>query len=408
MVFVLDTSSVLSDPDSLQRLSSYHIVIPMTTILELESKRHHSYLGYPARRALRAIEELRVRGSLKEGVETESGGSIRVEFDEPDFEINDDKILAVAKNIEDATLLSEDLPLRLKADIMGVQTSTIDQAVDDLRPVGEVITLQVESAAIDRLYSHGMTYIFEAEDLPIHTPIILRCGTQSALGRINADGQVQSLRSATLPIESKNVDQKFAIDALTNNNVRIVSLGGAAGSGKTLLALASAFSAIDSRENRYDKIIVFRPVEAVGGQELGFLPGTEEEKMNPWAAAISDAMKAFMPSHEVATRLRARDIEVLPLTHIRGRTFRDCVIIVDEAQNLDLTTLVTAISRVGENSKIILTHDVSQRDNVKVGKYDGIHKIIEKLSGEELFMHISLNKSERSEVAELVSRSFGL
>jgi len=179
-------------------------------------------------------------------------------------------------------------------------------------------------------------------------------------------------------------------------------LAGKAGTGKSSMALAAGLEAvIEKREQR--KVTVFRPLYAVGGQDLGFLPGTADEKMSPWAEAVYDCLDGFCEKETIDWIIEEELLEVLPLTHIRGRTLTNSFVIVEEAQNLDSMVLLTALSRIGRNSKVVMTHDVAQRDNLRVGKYDGVSSVVNKLSGSPLFGHITLRKSERSEIAELVS-----
>jgi PhoH-like ATPase len=203
-------------------------------------------------------------------------------------------------------------------------------------------------------------------------------------------------------VHGRSAEQRLAIDLLLDPEVGIVSLGGRAGTGKSALALCAALEAVLERR-AHKKIMVFRPIYAVGGQDIGFLPGTENEKMNPWGQAIFDTLGALV-SKEVIDHVVERGIlEVLPLTHIRGRSLHDAFVIVDEAQSLERNVLLTVLSRIGQNSKVVLTHDVAQRDNLRVGRHDGIAAVIEALKGQSLFGHITLTRSERSAIAALVT-----
>ena len=179
-------------------------------------------------------------------------------------------------------------------------------------------------------------------------------------------------------------------------------MGGPAGTGKSVLALAAGLDAVLEKQT-HRKVMIFRPLYAVGGQDLGFLPGTEEEKMRPWTDAVHDALDAIATPNAIEEIVRQELIEVLPLTYIRGRTLSDSFVIIDEAQNLERSVLLTALSRLGEGSRVVLTHDVAQRDNLRVGRFDGISSVIASLRGHPLFAHISLTTSERSEIAALVS-----
>lgn len=419
--YVVDTSVILSDPKALERLGDKNIILPLVVLTELEAKRTHPELGYPARMALRYLEQLRKDNpSLTESIPTPAGGSIRVEINHVDDSNlptvlktaeNDNRILAVASNLgregHEVVLLTKDLPLRLKASIAGIGADDFDYESSVDADWGGMMTVKVDSEVIDQIYHDGKIWIDETEVAPIHTGVNLRSGTQTALGRIARDGFVRLIKDRKpMGLQSKNAGQAIALELLSDPTIGIVSLGGLAGSGKTVMALAAGIAAVKDPSSQVKKMVVFRPVTAVGNQDLGFLPGTAEEKMAPWSAAVHDALESFMKSNEIRD-MRAQ-IEVLPLTHIRGRTLKDTFVVIDEAQNLDIMTLVTALSRLGEGSRAILTHDVSQRDNLRVGKYDGIARVISTLSESDLFAHISLEKSERSAIAELVASSFDL
>jgi PhoH-like ATPase len=226
----------------------------------------------------------------------------------------------------------------------------------------------------------------------------------SALGRVTADKHVQLIRGdqELFGLRGRSAEQRVAIDLLLDESVGIVSLGGRAGTGKSALALCAGLEAVMER-GRHKKIMVFRPLYAVGGQELGYLPGSESEKMNPWAQAVYDTLGAVV-SKNVVDEVIDRDLlEVLPLTHIRGRSLHDAFVIVDEAQSLERNVLLTVLSRIGQGSRVVLTHDVAQRDNLRVGRHDGVVSVIEALKGHPLFGHVTLTRSERSPVAALVT-----
>lgn len=416
MNYVVDTSVLLSDPKAIQKLSHCYLIIPVVVLKELENKRNHPELGYVARSVLRTLEECRLQtGTLQEPTFFEEGGCVRVELNHSDEAglpehlkdgSNDSRILAVALNLskeKSVRLLTKDLPLRLHAASVGLIAEDYD--FDAVKAVKQPELLTVNQELMETLYGKG--FVASPIEYLANTPVIVTTeDNQSAL----AYGNNETLRLVKTfrpyGLTPKNAMQTFALDALNNDNIGIVSIGGLAGSGKTVMALAVGLEAVQKR--RYNRVVVFRPVYSVGGQDLGFLPGTAEEKMAPWSDAVYDAMEAFMRPNEIESAKRQRQIEVLPLTHIRGRTLSNSFIIIDEAQNLDLMVLVTAMSRLGENSKIVLTHDVNQRDNLRVGKHDGVAQVIAKLSGNELFAHVSLHRSERSKVAQLVAESFDL
>ena len=194
----------------------------------------------------------------------------------------------------------------------------------------------------------------------------------------------------------------MALDLLADPTIGVVSLGGPAGTGKSVLALAAGLEAVVERRT-HRRVVVFRPLFAVGGQELGYLPGSEQEKMSPWAAAVADALEAVTERHVVEELMERGLLETLRLTHIRGRTLTDSWVVIDEAQNLERSVLLTALSRIGPNSRVVLTHDVAQRDNLRVGRHDGVLTVVNDLQGHPLFAHMSLLRSERSAVAGLVA-----
>jgi PhoH-like ATPase len=203
-------------------------------------------------------------------------------------------------------------------------------------------------------------------------------------------------------IRGRSAEQRIALDLLLDPDVGIVSLGGRAGTGKSALALCAGLEAVMERR-QHRKVVVFRPLYAVGGQDLGYLPGSESEKMQPWAQAVFDALGAVTSRDVIDHVLEREMLEVLPLTHIRGRSLHDAFVIVDEAQSLERNVLLTVLSRIGAGSKVVLTHDVAQRDNLRVGRHDGVVAVVEKLKGHPLFAHVTLTRSERSPVAALVT-----
>ena len=203
-------------------------------------------------------------------------------------------------------------------------------------------------------------------------------------------------------LHGRSAEQRVALDLLLDPEVGIVSLGGRAGTGKSALALCAGLENVLERR-AFKKVVVFRPLYAVGGQELGYLPGSEGEKMQPWAQAVFDTLGALVSKEVVDHVLDSGMIEVLPLTHIRGRSLHDSFVIVDEAQSLERGVLLTVLSRIGAGSRVVLTHDIAQRDNLRVGRHDGVIAVIEKLKGHPLFAHVTLTRSERSPIAALVT-----
>jgi PhoH-like ATPase len=264
--------------------------------------------------------------------------------------------------------------------------------------------LEVTDAQMQSLYNEGIVELEAAADLPCHTGLVLISSRGSGLGRVQPDKKVRLVRGDrdAFGLHGRSAEQRIALDLLLDSDVGIVSLGGRAGTGKSALALCAGLEAVLERRH-HRKVVVFRPLYAVGGQDLGYLPGSESEKMNPWAQAVFDTLGALV-SREVVDEILDREmLEVLPLTHIRGRSLHDAFVVVDEAQSLERNVLLTVLSRIGQNSKVVLTHDVAQRDNLRVGRHDGVAAVIEALKGHPLFAHITLTRSERSPIAALVT-----
>nr|WP_170225351.1 PhoH family protein [Nocardioides albertanoniae] len=419
--YVLDTSVLLSDPKAMTRFAEHEVVLPVVVITELEAKRHHPELGYFARSALRQLDELRItHGRLDTAVPIgEEGGTIRVELNHTDpsslpsgFRLgdNDTRILAVAHNLKgdglDVSLVSKDLPMRIKASAVGLKAEDYrGERINDSDPgYSGMAELDVAAADLDELYDDGVLDLDAARDLPCHTGLVLMSDRGSALGRVGPDKQVHLVRGdrEVFGIHGRSAEQRIGLEMLLDPEVGIVSLGGRAGTGKSALALCAGLEAVMER-NQHTKVVIFRPLFAVGGQELGYLPGTENEKMSPWGQAVFDTLSAVTSPEVIEEIIERGMLEVLPLTHIRGRSLHDAFVIVDEAQSLERNVLLTVLSRIGANSKVVLTHDVAQRDNLRVGRHDGVVAVIEKLKGHPLFSHVTLTRSERSPIAALVT-----
>jgi PhoH-like ATPase len=267
-----------------------------------------------------------------------------------------------------------------------------------------MVELDVAGSAVDRLYEMERIDLDEARDLPCHTGVVLVSERGSALARVTPDKQLRLVRGdrEAFGLHGRSAEQRVALDLLLDPEVGIVSLGGRAGTGKSALALCAGLEAVLERR-QHRKVMVFRPLFAVGGQELGYLPGSESEKMSPWGQAVFDTLSALTTQEVVEEIVDRGMLEVLPLTHIRGRSLHDAFVIVDEAQSLERNVLLTVLSRIGRDSRVVLTHDVAQRDNLRVGRHDGVVAVVEKLRGHPLFAHITLTRSERSPIAALVT-----
>ncbi|MBA8815832.1 PhoH-like ATPase [Microbacterium halimionae] len=416
--YVLDTSVLLSDPRAFFRFAEHSVVIPVVVITELEAKRHDAELGYFARRALRHLDELRVEhGRLDFPVPVGSGGTLRVELNNTDVSVlpsgmrlgdNDTRILAIAMHLmnggQEVTIVSKDLPMRVKAAALGITAEEYlaEQAVDS--GWTGIATIDVAGDEISDLYETEIGTSESVRGLPVNTGLVVHSERGSALGRVTGDGEYALVRGdrEAFGLHGRSAEQRIAIDLLLDPEVGIVSLGGRAGTGKSALALCAGLEAVLERQQQR-KIIVFRPLFAVGGQELGFLPGDAQEKMNPWGQAVFDTLGSIVSPNVVEEVVERGLLEVLPLTHIRGRSLHDAFVIVDEAQSLERNVLLTVLSRIGQNSRVVLTHDVAQRDNLRVGRHDGVASVIETLKGHGLFGHVTLSRSERSAIAALVT-----
>jgi PhoH-like ATPase len=416
--YVLDTSVLLSDPKALFKFKEQEVVIPIVVINELEKKRHDPEIGYYARQALRHLDDLRIQHErLDFPMEVGEGGLLRVELNHIDQSVlpagfqlgdNDSRILAVAFNLAsegyDVTVVSKDLPMRVKASALGM--SADEYRNDNAKDSGwtGISELHLSGDEMNDLYDTEVIKHKDVTDLPVNTGLVISSERGSALGRVEKGGKIRLVRGDrdVFGVHGRSAEQRLAIDLLLDSDVGIVSLGGRAGTGKSAMALLAGLETVLERR-QHKKIIVFRPILAVGGQELGYLPGSENEKMNPWGQAIFDTLGALV-SKEVIEHIVDRGLlEILPLTHIRGRSLHDAYVIVDEAQSLERNTLLTVLSRIGQNAKVVLTHDVAQRDNLRVGRHDGIAAVIESLKGHSLFAHVTLTRSERSAIAALVT-----
>lgn len=417
--YVLDTSVLLADPYALGSFAEHEVVLPLTVISELESKRNHPELGWSARHALRTLEALRVEhGRLDREVPVnDAGGTLRVELNHRDLDVlpdgmrgdcSDHRILAVAASLSqegrDVALVSKDLPLRLKASVAGLVAQEHRRGAVRGNGWSGMATMQVSAEIVDRLYAERVADLDEVRDLPCHTGLVLSSGSQSALGRVHPDKRVHLVPGDRMlfDVHGRSAEQRLALDVLADPSVGIVSLGGPAGTGKTVLALAAGLEAVLERRT-HRKLVVFRPLYAVGQQDLGYLPGTEAEKMAPWAGAVFDALESFTGPEVVDEVLSRGLLEVLPLTHLRGRTLPGAWVVIDESQNVERTTLLTALSRLGPGSRAVLCWDVAQRDNLHVGRHDGVVSVVEGLKGHPLFAHVGLHRSERSAVSALVA-----
>jgi len=416
--YVLDTSVLLSDPRALFRFAEHSVVLPVVVITELERKRHDPEIGYFARQALRHLDELRVEhGRLDFPVPVGEDGTLRVELTNTDPTVlpagmrlgdNDTRILSVAMHLsqegQSVTVVSKDLPMRVKAASLGLHAEEYlaEQAVDS--GWTGIASIDLSGDEVSDLYDSEVGVSEDVRGLPVNTGLVIHSERGSALGRVTGDGSYKLVRGDrdVFGLHGRSAEQRIAIDLLSDPEVGIVSLGGRAGTGKSALALCAGLQSVLEQQQQ-KKIIVFRPLFAVGGQELGYLPGDQQEKMNPWGQAVFDTLGSVVTGNVLEEVVARGLLEVMPLTHIRGRSLHDAFVIVDEAQSLERNVLLTVLSRIGQNSRVVLTHDVGQRDNLRVGRHDGIASVIETLKGHDLFGHVTLMRSERSAIAALVT-----
>ena len=341
--YVIDTSVLLSDPGAFTRFAEHEVILPLVVISELEGKRHHPELGYFARQSLRILDDLRIaHGRLDAPVPIGTeGGTLRVELNHTDPSVlppgfrtdtNDSPHPGLCAQSRGGTgagggsviLVSKDMPLRVKASAVGLQAD--EYRAIDVVPSGWTGTAEVESPTAPSTRSTPTAWSTSTRraTMPCHTGLKLVGPNGSALGRVTAGKQVRLVRGEreAFGIRGRSAEQRLALDLLMDDEVGIVSLGGRAGTGKSALALCAGLELVMERR-AHRKVVVFRPLYAVGGQELGYLPGSEGEKMGPWAQAVFDTLGAVVSPAVVEEVIARGMLEVLPLTHIRGRSLHD-------------------------------------------------------------------------------------
>ncbi|MEY4898355.1 MAG: hypothetical protein RL294_166 [Actinomycetota bacterium] len=409
---------LLSDPRAIFRFAEHEVVLPVVVISELEKKRNDPELGYFARQALRHLDSLRIKHErLDMPISVGDGGTLRVELNHTNDTAlpsglrlgdNDTRILAVALNLSneglDVVVVSKDLPLRVKASSIGLAAEEYRAELAADSGWTGLAEISLSGDEMQKLYEKEELRTTLVEEMPRNTNLVVHSERGSALARVVGPKNIELVRGDRdlFGLHGRSAEQRLAIDMLQDQKLGIVSLGGRAGTGKSALALCAGLDAV-LEKRLHKKIMVFRPLYAVGGQNLGYLPGDADEKMNPWAQATFDTLGSVVSDNVMEEIVERGLIEVLPLTHIRGRSLHDAFVIVDEAQSLERNVLLTVLSRIGQNSRVVLTHDVAQRDNLLVGRHDGIASVIEALKGQNLFGHITLQRSERSDIAALVT-----
>ena len=421
-IFILDTSVLLYDKHSIHSFPESEVIIPIMVLDEVDRfKEKIGVVGESARYVNRYLDEVRQKGSIHEGIEVESGQIIRVEVnhnnnvpDGLDPQSTDNKIIGMAVSISSnstspVTLITKDINFRVKCDALGIKSEDYNKD----RIVGsssQIYTgqksLSVSQEDLDTFFSGNSLEIENTEDISINEFIIGKSTEGgSMMGRFDGK-RVVPLRSDLnnlIDVSPRNKEQKFALDLLTSPNIPLVTLTGIAGSGKTYLTLMAAISSLKS--GIHERIVITRSIQPVG-KDIGFLPGDVDDKMDPWLSPIADNFRVAFKDITYYNVMRdKRQIEVAPLSFIRGRTFNNTFLIVDEAQNSTIHELKTIITRVGENSKIVLLGDIEQIDTPYIDSLsNGLTVVVEKFKSSTMAGHVTLLKGERSKIATEASR----
>jgi len=425
---ILDTSVLLYDKQSIHSFPGNDIILPLVVLDELDKKKESpGLLGENARYVNRYLDSLRAKGSLQAGIILEeTNQSIRVLIENTPNKIDslgdhldptkgDNMIIAAALSCKESSdnavvkVVTKDINLRVKCDALGIQAEDyykdhVDLEDDVFKGVKEI---DVDNNCIDELYTTGVSVIEKRDDLYPNMYVVCK-GTNesnSALAIYN-DEKLQTIsytRESQTDVKPRNKEQKFALHALRSESIPLVSLTGLAGSGKTFLALMAGIDALFSK--KYERIVVTRSIQPVG-RDIGFLPGDINEKMSPWMSPLMDNFKHhFKDKIYFECMIEKGEIEIAPLSFIRGRTFNNSYIIVDEAQNATIHELKTIITRIGENSKVVLMGDTDQIDTPYIDKRsNGLAIVIEKFKTSNLSAHVHLCRGERSAIATYASK----
>lgn len=434
--YVLDTCVLLADPKAIMRFDEHEVVLPLVVIEELDRKKALlDDVGRNARIALRTIEELRPAGGrFAEGIALPHGGTFRIESNHVDVPLPsyldphkpDHRILGVAKGLR-GTLVTKDAALRIKASQLEVDAQ--DYRGDTARDAEHwdgVRDVDVDAATIDLLHRDGKVLLEGGRELVLNECLVFHAGpSASALGRvidIDGDGRTTVHRVAgqrdVFGMSPRDVRQTFAIDLLLDPSVPCVSMMGMAGTGKTFLALAAGLEQV-LQATAYRRLSVYRPLVAVGRQDIGYLPGDLDEKLAPWMAAVHDNLYALMRRSDgrstrdhrqvqsnIESLVDRGQLELAAITYLRGRSITDEFVVVDEAQNIELSALKVVLTRMGMGSKLVFCGDLGQVDNPYISPYGGMAALIEKMKGSPLFGHVTLSKGVRSPLAEQAAHLF--
>lgn len=431
--YVLDTCVLLADPGAIFRFEEHDVVLPLAVIEELDRKKTlMDEIGANARRAIRLLEEQGASrpGGLSRATPIPSGGTLRIELnglhsarlpEYLDSKTADHRLLSTclelgASSPQETVLVTKDASLRIKGAQLGV---TVQDYRADTVSVDEsysgVTEWDLDAGTIDRLYVDGKVTLDAEPGLHLNQFVILHGkGSQSAVAQVAETGDRTVLvrvpgSRRVFGVESKNVKQAFALELLLDPDIPAVSIMGPPGTGKTFLALAAGLEQV-LEAGRYRKVSVYRPLIAVGRQEVGYLPGDLDEKLAPWMAAVHDNLYAlFADGGPGAARVALEELverdalELAAITYLRGRSITGEFVIVDEAQNLELSTLKVILTRIGPDAKVVFCGDFSQVDNPYVSPFGGTAAMIEKMKGNRLFGHVTLDRTVRSPLAELAT-----
>ena len=430
--YVLDTNVFLTDAKSIFSFNNNDIVIPLKVLEEIDKhKKRQDGVGLNARASIRILDELREKGNLHKGIRLGKGkGILSVKMYDPEMmplgldETNADNQIVTTALTEKrdnpkrkVIVISRDINMRIKCDALMIPSEDYieDQVVSNVQELYEGFKSHlVDDQIVDRFYageditdediegtfSPNQYIMLISNSNPKHTALAKFINTNTPLKKIN-----EYKNKGIWGLRARNKEQAFALDMLMNTDIPVISMIGAAGCGKTLLAIAAGLDQV-LEQNIYKKLVVSRPVQPLG-KDIGFLPGTLEEKMHPWLMPVQDNLEFLMGDRKdtMALMMEQGTIEIEALTYIRGRSISNAFVIIDEAQNLTVHELKTIVTRIGENSKIILTGDIEQIDNTYIdATSNGLSYAIEKFKEHEIAGHITLQKGERSRVATLASK----
>ena len=430
-IYVLDTSVILYSHDSIMNFEENDIGIPITVLEELDQmKKGNDTLNFEAREFIRMIDKLSIDKMLNDWIPLngKTKGKFKILVNQKtknnifNDDINDHKILDSALNLQKeeknkiVTLVSKDINLRLKAKYLNLKAEDyLTGKIENLNSLDleEKIIENVKPAIIDKVYesnSIDKKDIFPRKKLIDNSYYVLKDSNKSALVYYDSDKQtINRVEKTTISgIKPRNAEQAFAIHSLLNENVSLVSINGVAGTGKTLLALASAIS----QRRNYKQIFVARPIVPLGNKDIGYLPGDINSKINPYMEPLWDNFKYIQNQYKQTSKefkilknmIESEKLVIQPLAYIRGRSFSNIFFIVDEAQNLTPHEIKTIISRAGENTKIVFAGDINQIDTPYLdSQSNGLSYLIDKLKGQKLYSHITLKKGERSDLANLAN-----